>query len=599
MAETKNKKRSLEIDDEGEEGEEYGASEFNGFRDYYRRKQIKLQNQDAILQSSEKVENPHIFRGVIAHVNGYTQPSITRLHQLIVSHGGIFLQHIHGKSTFTHIIASNLTERKKLEFRRYPVVKPSWVEASIKAGKLLPWDDFKLVGHGDAQKILDIEGGKVVSHEYRQEQGYKTQLQDSWYAKQVRQQAAELDDMSSPNKAERDLGLATENNLSRHKPIEDGSEKNIQLLQLTSATSSPEKLPKVPDYPLGTQFILPSQVDPMVMAELPEDIRSNLVRKWSRAPNMKTAEESTSRGRTADPEKSRSHSPAYHEEEIPESQIDQETLNALPKEMREEILAHYSNKSHNARRTMGQTILPQSPRKVRIINKRGKQPTTPSKRRQTLQLRDMDHSPSRGSKKVNNPDTITEDDLSEVYESEEGLPDKTSDLLAGLPADIRGLIIGKYHEPCSKEKGQNGRSQSSKQRPSSRRLNSYRKLRLLPDEVEPAHSVGEANEQLEVWFLKWEACGPPADQAIQLAVYLADVLWHQRNMGKATALFSYLAWLVRDRGGQAGEGRKAWEATLAMIRGVMDDTVRERGLGPLVFSSVKETPTSETVSASH
>lgn len=56
-----------------ETGEEYEASDFGGFGDYFRRKKIKLQNLDADIRSSSE-DKPQIFKGVVAHVMGYTQP---------------------------------------------------------------------------------------------------------------------------------------------------------------------------------------------------------------------------------------------------------------------------------------------------------------------------------------------------------------------------------------------------------------------------------------------------------------------------------------------------------------------------------------------
>ncbi len=59
---------------ENEEGEEYGGSEFNGFGDYFRRKKLKLQNRDANLRATS--DKPQIFKGIVAHVTGYTQPPL-------------------------------------------------------------------------------------------------------------------------------------------------------------------------------------------------------------------------------------------------------------------------------------------------------------------------------------------------------------------------------------------------------------------------------------------------------------------------------------------------------------------------------------------
>ncbi|KAI9889456.1 MAG: deoxycytidyl transferase [Vezdaea aestivalis] len=167
-----------------EEGEEYAGSKFGGFGDYFRRKKIKLQNLDAELRSSA-VDNPHIFRGVVAHVNGYTQPSLNDLHHLVVSHGGGFMQYLDGKTTVTHIIASNLTPKKCIEFRRYRIVKPAWIVDSIEAGKLLPWNAYRVVDEGKAQNILSIDNGRVESQANQLPQGYKDQTATSWYTAQL------------------------------------------------------------------------------------------------------------------------------------------------------------------------------------------------------------------------------------------------------------------------------------------------------------------------------------------------------------------------------------------------------------------------------
>ncbi|KAL9126463.1 MAG: hypothetical protein Q9217_004484 [Psora testacea] len=176
---------------ENEEGEEYEPSKFGGFNDYFRRKKIKLQNLDAELRSFAQ-DNPPIFRGVVAHVNGYTQPSLNDLHALIVRYGGGFMQYLDGKTAVTHIIASNLTPKKKVEFSKYRIVKPAWVVDSIRAGRLLPWDAYRVVDEGFAQRILGFDNGNIVSQANNNQSSYKDQTDTSWYTKQVEAVANQL-----------------------------------------------------------------------------------------------------------------------------------------------------------------------------------------------------------------------------------------------------------------------------------------------------------------------------------------------------------------------------------------------------------------------
>ncbi|PVI01761.1 DNA repair protein [Periconia macrospinosa] len=168
-----------------EDGEEYEGSKFGGFSDYFRRKKIKLQNLDADIRA-QAGDKPQIFKGIVAHVNGYTQPSLNDLHTLIVEHGGGFLQYLDGKTTVTHIIASALTPKKAVEFRKYRIVKPAWVVESIAAGKLLPWNNFRVVDEGEKQKVLAFDGGSVMSSAPNRAKGYRDQSDNSWYTDQLR-----------------------------------------------------------------------------------------------------------------------------------------------------------------------------------------------------------------------------------------------------------------------------------------------------------------------------------------------------------------------------------------------------------------------------
>ena len=167
-----------------EEGEEYEGSKFGGFSDYFRRKKVKLQNLDAHLRAES--DKPQIFKGIVCHVNGYTQPSLNDLHAMVVQHGGGFLQYLDGKTMVTHIIASNLTPKKKEEFKRYRIVKPAWIVDSVNGGKLLPWNAYRVVDEGVGQKVLGLENGNVVTQANKKVEGYKEQTDTSWYTSQLK-----------------------------------------------------------------------------------------------------------------------------------------------------------------------------------------------------------------------------------------------------------------------------------------------------------------------------------------------------------------------------------------------------------------------------
>ncbi|KAK0945670.1 deoxycytidyl transferase [Friedmanniomyces endolithicus] len=180
------------FEDEG--GEEYEGSTFGGFNQYFRRKKIKLQNLNAQLRAQSE-DKPKILKGVVCHVNGYTQPSLKDLHTMVVQYGGGFVQYLDGKTMVTHIIASNLTPKKKEEFKRYRIVKPAWIVDSVNAGRLLPWDAYRVIDEGVGQKVLGFENGTVITQANRKTQGYKEQTDTSWYTTQLK--AKELQTASS------------------------------------------------------------------------------------------------------------------------------------------------------------------------------------------------------------------------------------------------------------------------------------------------------------------------------------------------------------------------------------------------------------------
>lgn len=108
-------------------------------KDYFAEKQKKLFSQFHLERRGAEGEEakPAIFENVVVWVNGYTEPSETVLRKLVVSHGGLFLQHYSSRSV-THIITSTFTTHQH-ECKRYRadvnVVRPEWVLDSVKAGK--------------------------------------------------------------------------------------------------------------------------------------------------------------------------------------------------------------------------------------------------------------------------------------------------------------------------------------------------------------------------------------------------------------------------------------------------------------------------------
>ncbi|KAI9823574.1 MAG: deoxycytidyl transferase [Thelocarpon impressellum] len=237
------------FEDEG--GEEYKGSNFGGFSDYFRRKKIKLQNLDVEIRASIP-DKPTIFRGVVAHVNGYTQPSLNDLHRLLVAHGGGFQQYLDGKTTVTHIIAANLTLKKRVEFRRYRIVKPAWVVDSVKAEKLLPWDAYRVVDEGVGQKVLGFDNGKVISQANAQQLGYRDQMDTSWYARKVQGLAKGISDGSPGAGSTNTQTLSHEGDRPSSKDVDDDPRQSAYEVSSEAITLADERgtqEPAAPDAP--------------------------------------------------------------------------------------------------------------------------------------------------------------------------------------------------------------------------------------------------------------------------------------------------------------------------------------------------------------
>ena len=233
---------------ENEKGEEYEGSKFGGFPEYFRRKKIKLQNLDADVRSSSD-GNPQIFRGIVAHVNGYTQPSLSDLHRLIVTHGGGFMQYLDGKTSVTHIIAANLTPKKAIEFRRYRMVKPAWIVDSVNAGKALPWESYRVIDEGVVQKLLGFDEGKMVSQANTWQRGYRDQTNTSWYTTQVKTVAENIDDKNGVHFPSSQL--VTLNGTGAY--LEDRARENME--------ASDHERTQVPEQKLNSSFEITSSLE--------------------------------------------------------------------------------------------------------------------------------------------------------------------------------------------------------------------------------------------------------------------------------------------------------------------------------------------------
>ncbi len=381
----------------------------------------------------------------------------------------------------------------------------------------------------------------------------------------------------------------------------------------------------------GTQFILPTQIDPSVLAELPPDVRSKLAPKQKRifdtlAPQLQPAS----------PPRSRSQSPFPSVTDLPnQSQLDPETLNALPEDVRNELLSFYqSDASKSNPRSHQQQLFPQSPRKPKpglvakklnltptkkqktstILGKgRGRPPkiTSNSGTTSTLTQSNFVANPINHTKRPASRTTDTTTDHSEAETDPPQLaPTEISEsFLSALPPDLRREILDQHKRERLKQRS--GLDISNSKRPVSKRLPAdapgagQRKLVLPPRDEIPTFtsrklsSIEDLRDAMSGWVAEFsstpgengdgdggagdEIVGPYDEDVEALATYLAKVVTVEGNMEKAVAVVKWVGWLVGELKGERQRG--PWVRVLERLKGRVQNAVGERGLGRVDFGA--------------
>ncbi|CAH1257907.1 DNA repair protein REV1-like isoform X2 [Branchiostoma lanceolatum] len=127
-------------------------------RGYMAAKKRKLDEQfetDAPNQVQKEGTRSNIFNGVVIYVNGWTDPPADELRRLMQVHGGRYDVYP-SRSHTTHVIASNLPDRKIKDIKDKKVVQPQWITDSIKAGCLLSHVPYMLYRRDHAQGSLNF-----------------------------------------------------------------------------------------------------------------------------------------------------------------------------------------------------------------------------------------------------------------------------------------------------------------------------------------------------------------------------------------------------------------------------------------------------------
>jgi DNA repair protein REV1 len=331
----------------------------------------------------------------------------------------------------------------------------------------------------------------------------------------------------------------------------------------------------------GTQFALPTQVDPRVLAELPAEIRARLI-KQSRPNQIPDNQADDRKGLTSVKKPPRSASAIT----LPnQSQLDPEILNSLPEDVRRDVMAMYQTTT-SPRKGQDQTILPQSPRKNRII--------PPVKRI-------VGRKPRGGGlfarARASNGNTLTqanfvarETDTEEISAAEE----IDEDFLAALPPDLRKEVLD---ERRSAQLRRSGGIEANKQRTGRNRQDTpsntiERFFQLPPRPPKPSFTSGKLTELPDLrkavreWVAEFRDEAPYQEDTAALVTYLVAVVKQERDVDKAVKMTKWLRIVVEQEVLEHEVGddiKEGWGQACVDVRTGVQDAIVARGLPEVEF----------------
>lgn len=313
----------------------------------------------------------------------------------------------------------------------------------------------------------------------------------------------------------------------------------------------------------GTQFLIPSNLDPAVVAELPTDIRSKLMAQKSRSatPTMDVQPQSRSESPTA--------------MDFLPSQVDAEVFNALPDDMKAEVLAQYGRKPPTR----------VSPKKNAQVQRN---PPTPTKRggiRGMLGKAQRERDAKAG---------VVQTNFTAVQPMNDGFMDDVEDLdpefLAELPEDVRKEVLADYRR---QKLAQRSGLDAPPRRPAyaeasgsgllpgrQRRIEFPARPPTISFSSSGVSSTAEMKDLLDAWHTETRSDGPHRGDVEVFEKYLARVVGEERDMAKATTLVKWLDVLV-EQDGDGGAGRDSWRGSMAGVKGALQEALKKRGLGPV------------------
>ena len=383
--------------------------------------------------------------------------------------------------------------------------------------------------------------------------------------------------------------------------IAEGNRPSVSIEVVNSSTPTKKQLNT-----LGTQFVLPTQVDPNVLAELPDDIRAKLSKHVNEPPpdEVEDAKPAELTSRPA----SRAHSPPVS---LPtQSQLDPSILDALPQDVRAEVLGFYYAPTAPRTKAGGQAILPQSPRKTRTLPPpKATSSKQPIKRKRggglfsgksrTTAATTSDNPTLTQANFVSRPASkhLQEDGSGTADTDSENEKELDQEFLAALPDDIRAEVLAQQRQAHLQRKG--GIDTSLHRKPQRRKPRAdqeavlERLFHLPPRPAKPTFTsqkwseLEDLRDAVSAWYREFGDEGPYEEDVEALVRYLEAVVKEEKDLGKAVGVVKWLGWVVENEGDSGGgrpEGvRVAWDKARRRIEEGLQEAVMERGLGRVEF----------------
>lgn len=373
-----------------------------------------------------------------------------------------------------------------------------------------------------------------------------------------------IDEVESPQKSTESSRQGESQDPIADDPLTPRKYKLHPAMTLSKAGQEDAKA-RTPLNVSGTQFIIPSNPDPAVLAELPSDIRSKLVGNRHRP------------GAKLDSPANRSRSGSPMAAGVLPSQVDAEVFNALPDDMKAEVLASYGRKA-------AQSGLQQASRRDHVAQtkphasptKRGGIRNMFGKSRQKDSQAGLVQTNFKAQQAIQKP--AQEDDFEEL----------DPEFLAELPEDVRKEVVADHRRRRLAHRSGLDAPSRQHHNPGVDSLlpGGQRKIEFTapPPKVSFASSgvssTQEIKDMLDAWHSETRVDGPHRGDVEVCEKYMMRVVEDERDMEKVVKLVTWLE-LVVEQDGLPGKGQQTWRKSVQSVKDAVQTAVRERGFAPL------------------